>query len=243
MNKDLAGILPTREMYSELQKAFDHFNVHLFGGVIPQCLITLQRKKSTQSYFLIERFTNRDGIKVDEIALNPSYFAVQTLEDSMRDLVHEMAHIHQHHFGKPGRSRYHNDEWAQTMMSIGLIPSETGRPGGKKTGDKMDDYADPNGAFKKACNQLLTKDFTLSWLDRFPVSIKQLAHTLHQLPEETVAAMTEEELSNLSIHLDEDTQKKPSTICYSCPLCVMKVWGKPNLHVICGACSVTLQVN
>ena len=28
-------------------------------------------------------------------------------------LVHEMAHLQQHHFGKPSRMSYHNKEWAR----------------------------------------------------------------------------------------------------------------------------------
>jgi hypothetical protein len=47
-------------------------------------------------------------------------------------LVHEQAHLWQHHFGKPGRGRYHNREWAAKMVEIGLIPSATGEPGGKQ---------------------------------------------------------------------------------------------------------------
>lgn len=42
---------PTTTAYSELQQAFDHFNMELFEGLLPPCLITLQRKKRTMGYF------------------------------------------------------------------------------------------------------------------------------------------------------------------------------------------------
>ncbi|MBM5564638.1 SprT-like domain-containing protein, partial [Klebsiella quasipneumoniae] len=85
-------------------------------------------------------FVSRDGGTTDEIAMNPAYFAVCPPEEIMQTLVHEMAHLWQHHFGKPGRRGYHNKEWAERMEEIGLMPSSTGKPGGAKTGDKMADY-------------------------------------------------------------------------------------------------------
>lgn len=68
---------PTAQAYAELQAAFDHYNRELFGGELPPCLITMQREKRTYGYFSSERFVHRhDRSKTDEIAINPSYFAV-----------------------------------------------------------------------------------------------------------------------------------------------------------------------
>ncbi|WP_425545071.1 hypothetical protein, partial [Caenispirillum bisanense] len=74
----------------------------------------------------------------------------------------------QHHHGKPGRGRYHNLEWAAKMEALRLMPSDTGAPGGKRTGDSVSDYVIEGGAFEAACMSLLTQDYTLSWPDRFP---------------------------------------------------------------------------
>lgn len=159
---------PTSETYSELQLAYDTFNDKLFGGALPQCLITLQREKQTCGYFSYQRFANKAGEKTDEIALNPSLFAVTPLLETMQTLVHEMTHLWQYHFGEPGRGRYHNQQWADKMESIGLMPSSTGRPGGKKTGDRMADYAIKGGLFLEVCSEMLTNDYKISWYDRFP---------------------------------------------------------------------------
>jgi predicted SprT family Zn-dependent metalloprotease len=43
-------------------------------------------------------------------------------------MTNEMAHLEQHHFGKPSRSGYHNKEWAGMMKAVGLIPSDTAAP-------------------------------------------------------------------------------------------------------------------
>lgn len=100
--------------------------------------------------------------------MNPAYFAVCPPEEIMQTLCHEMCHLWQHHFGKPGRRGYHNKEWADFMEAIGLMPSSTGAPGGARTGDKMADYAIEGGRFLEAYESLMTDDYRISWMDRFP---------------------------------------------------------------------------
>jgi hypothetical protein len=43
-----------------------------------------------------------------------------------------MAHLWQWEFGSPYKNGYHNTEWAGKMIEIGLMPSDTGLPNGKK---------------------------------------------------------------------------------------------------------------
>ena len=50
---------PTREVYAELQDAFSHFNLTLFGSTLPPCLITLQRERRTYGYFSSQRFVHQ----------------------------------------------------------------------------------------------------------------------------------------------------------------------------------------
>ena len=38
---------PTPEAYTELERAYNHFNVHQFGGSLPPCILTLHRKRRT----------------------------------------------------------------------------------------------------------------------------------------------------------------------------------------------------
>ncbi|HIE17406.1 MAG TPA: hypothetical protein EYP71_04350, partial [Dehalococcoidia bacterium] len=89
-----------------------------------------------------------DGdVVVDEIALNPTHFKERTMAQTLSTLVHEMCHLWQHHFGKPPRGNYHNKQWATKMLSCGLIPSDTGREGGKQTGQNMTHYIEDGGVF------------------------------------------------------------------------------------------------
>ncbi len=125
---------PTTQVHQALQFAYDFFNRSLFAGQLPPCLISLQRKAKTQGYFSFRRFISEDGRYTDEIALNPEFFGVLPVLDTLSTLVHEMCHLWQQHFGSPGRRGYHNKEWADKMEAIGLMPSDTHKPGGKRTG-------------------------------------------------------------------------------------------------------------
>jgi hypothetical protein len=163
--------LPTKQNYDELSHAYDFFNRRLFGGELPGCLFTLQRKSRSMGYFGFERFVSRDQAKSDEIALNPEYFATRPVGDVLSTLVHEHVHQWQRRFGNPPRRGYHDQEFAAKMEAIGLMPSNTGTPGGKTTGEKMSHYIMADGPFIHACKELLQTSFVIVWYDRFPVQM------------------------------------------------------------------------
>jgi predicted SprT family Zn-dependent metalloprotease len=136
--------MPTMQVYIDLQMAFAYLNAGLFNFGLRHCLITLQRKTGAGGFFAGGRFNTRDRSEVvDEIALNPTYFAKQTDTDILAILAHEMCHLWQHHSGRRPRRAYHDQEWATKMVSIGLIPSDTGLPGGKQVGARMSHYVEP----------------------------------------------------------------------------------------------------
>ncbi|HYD60538.1 MAG TPA: SprT-like domain-containing protein [Noviherbaspirillum sp.] len=239
--KHVRPVPPTLTIYRELQTAFEHFNAQLFGGALPDCVITLQRQKKTQAYFSFQRWGDTETrVYIDEIALNPEYF-VLGIRETMQSMVHEQAHLWQYHFGTPGRKRYHNAEWADKMQAIGLMPTSTGKPGGKRTGESISDYVIEGGPFESAFKELMTTDFTFRWLDRFPASVQNMAHTLNQLPEEVQLAITEQEAHALAIRIVEQEPKKVTQWRYMCPMCELKVWGKPSLQIKCMEHDVQLE--
>ena len=84
----------------------------------------------------------------------------------MKTLVHEMVHSWQHHHGTPSRAGYHNKQWADKMEEVGLTPSSTGKPGGKRVGQSMSDYATEGGVFLSVFDELIAEGFALTWHDR-----------------------------------------------------------------------------
>lgn len=253
---------PTEEAYDEMQKAYDFYNEQLFDNSLPPCLLTFQRSKRTYGYFSRGRFIKRDGQRADEIAMNPEYFAVLPLIVVLQTLVHEMAHCWQHAFGQPTRNRYHNREWAAKMEAIGLMPSHTGEPGGRKVGQQMDDYCIPGGSFALTTQKLLETGFAITWLDRYPApppSRFRPSPSSNPNPDPADGNMESIKGNELGVAspgrpdaLSPPVLLHPGLVeavnhgnrslraRYMCPTCLVKVWGKPTLNIICGDCSIRL---
>jgi predicted SprT family Zn-dependent metalloprotease len=163
----MESVTPTQEAYDELNHAYYHFNKELFNSILPGALITIVRSKSSKGYFFQEAFSDGETT-ADEIALNPAYLKSRPLDQALSTLVHEMIHLWQFRFAKPGRGRYHNKEWANKMEELGLMPTSTGSPGGRKTGDRVTHYIIEGGAFAAAAKSLIEDHaFAISWGDRF----------------------------------------------------------------------------
>lgn len=252
---------PTATTYAELDHVYRVFNAELFDGALPHCMLTLQRKKRTMGYFSSRRFGHRAGQRTDELALNPEYFGIVPLVEIMQTIAHEMVHLWQSHFGTPGRGRYHNEEWAARMESIGLMPSSTGKPGGRRTGDFVADYPAPGGKFLKACELLLTQAFTISWYDLFPPpggfsgghhdavreSLLPAAADAALAIAISVQATESEGTSGASspaggAALSPAGANKSNRSKYACecerPL---HVWGKPGLRISCMQCGAAFS--
>ena len=206
---------PTAEAYGEFQKAYDFYNRRLFEGRLSQCLITFQRKNRAYGYFSGDRWKSGRA-KTDEIALNPDFFP-EGIEETLSTLVHEMVHLWQHHFGKPGRRGYHNREWAGMMLELGLHPSDTGKPGGKMTGDHMGEYRIKNGMFDVVTKELLSKGFKVSWQDQAAIVTRGSS---------SVAVVTR----------PRNTRQK-----FTCKKCGLNAWAKPGAKLVCGECKKPLR--
>lgn len=120
------------------------------------------------------------------------------------------------------------------MKAVGLMPSDTGKPGGKQTGERMADYAIEGGVFDQAFEKLVNSDFRITWYDYFPsrhVTAQALQAALEGAVEgvdpENVTAPTEGPAST----------SKPTRVKYTCAPCKINLWGKPSLKLICGECS------
>ncbi len=209
------AITPTQRTYNTLDDAYRFFNQRLFGGKLPGCLITMQRSAKAYGYFAGGRFGSPDGKEMtDEIALNPSHFRSRTTEQSLSTLVHEMAHLQQHHFGTPGRTSYHNKEWARMMRAVGLIPSDTGAPGGREVGQKVSHYIEDGGKFALACAELVSHGFDALYVELWG---------------EGEAAKRK--------------KKTASKTKYTCPACCVNAWAKPQTALICGDCEEPMEAD
>jgi len=230
-------IPPTTEQAAAIQALYDLFRDRLFHGELPACVLNFSREKErVAGFFAAKRWRNDEGEIVHEISLNPRSTVFQSPTQIASTLAHEMVHLWQAEYGKPSRGGYHNQEWAGKMESIGLMPSDTGAPGGHKIGQKISDYVLPGGPFALLLEQLNTHSI-LPW-QAVESLTRSGAHTPPPRPEHPYTQQEEdgpaphEELTSL------DDKKKHR---YSCPICRVNVWGKPALNIVCGICHAQLQ--
>ena len=217
---------PTMIQYTEFNQAFDYLNSALFGGELPKVLVTFSRKPRMLGYFSPERWerTNNPEDRAGEISFNPDSFESRTAEDVLSTLAHEMAHAWQHHLGKPSRSGYHNVEWGTKMESIGLMPSNTGEPGGKRTGQQMTHYIIEDGPFAEAAVDLMALGWAIQYVDRAG------RFTAAPGPGPAPAPVTG------SPKKGPAAPKPPTRVKFVCPTCKAAAWGKPALNLVCADC-------
>lgn len=246
--------------YTELQQAFDFFNEHLFNNELPNLLITLQRGRYTYGYFSPDRFTGKSIIS--ELALNPDYFGERSLSDTLSTLAHEMCHVWQFYAPvKNCRGGYHDRIWGKKMESIGLMPSNTGREGGRKTGQQMTHYIIQGGLFQDVVYNLINSGFEISWYDKYSqhaeIPVSKLNHDIlidwiNKTPKNNVQLIEKltKTVNSHSINLLNDNngvnlirpipRAKGTRSKFCCISCGLNAWAKPTALLICGTCNKTM---
>lgn len=235
----MAETNPTDKNYSSWREVYDYFNAGVFSNALPGCIITFQRQRDTYGFLAGSRFESSDSrTKIDEIALNPSYFDKHDTRYILSVLVHEMAHQYQWHFGKPGQNGYHNKTWARLMIEIGLVPTDTGGPGGKATGRHVQHFIRPEGPFDRLCTEFLN--------DGFVIPYKETSLWEGMVPPSLGDAEKQSAVERLKQKAEEQRKKKAASKSrYTCPNChpLIHVWGKPHLRIDCGECGARFEID
>ncbi len=199
---------------------------------------------------------------LDELGLHPGFFTLRPVEEVLSTLVHEMVHHWQDRLGSPSRSNPHNRQWASKMREIGLEPSATGLPDGKDTGMHMSHYIQPEGAFMRACRDLLAQGFELQWFDRhiprtsYDSNSRQQAlqeagvvlevspppvQTIAPSPAVTAAPTAPQAEPLLPPIILPQPPRPVDRVRYTCPTCQLKAWAREGVDIHCGACEMALE--
>lgn len=215
---------PTADQFGAYRAMFQHFNRELFNGELPEPLLNFSRgPQSTVAFFAFERWLNSaSNARTHEISLNPRHLADGSACDTAQSLVHEMVHQWQYTYGTPARKGYHNVEWSQKMIAVGLQPIDckTGKPA--MSAHSMNDAVIPGGAFECAF-KALPADALLPWSC---IEARPTPATPAPAPTSGDEGEGDEPA--------EPTQPKPrNKTKYSCPTCKANVWGKPGLSIAC----------
>jgi hypothetical protein len=94
-----------------------------------------------------------------------------------------------------------------TYTSFYLVPSNTGEPGGKSTGDRVSHFIREGGLFDKACATFLTDHAALLYQD--------------------LAYSTAEDEPTVRNRL----RKAASKTRYVCPACGLRAWARPGAQI------------
>lgn len=119
---------PTLEQYGDFQAAFQHLNLEVFGGALPDTMLTLARTRHASGYVIPDGFHVRgvaDGEKTPEIGLNPVRFSNRTAEQVLAALAVEMVKLAQHVEGTGSPDNYLNKDFYRRAGDMGLIAGGT----------------------------------------------------------------------------------------------------------------------
>jgi SprT-like family len=200
---------PTLKLFGLVQAAYNFFKTNLFSNELSRVILTLNHYAKSYGYYLHSAWLDEAQIILPEINISPKALALPSI-DIMAILVHEMAHHYQYLHGNPGRSGYHNREFAKIMYSLGLMCSDTGKPGGRITGQRMSHYTIKGGKFENVFFDM-PQEYILPFR-AFP-SIKRVRGQF---------------------------SKNKSKSTYHCYGCGINLWGRPKANVICGDCELQL---
>lgn len=226
------SLLPTAEAYGQLNGVYDYFNKTLFKGKLLRPVLTLTRNPRVGGYFCAGAFQNLEGSVAHELSLNPFYIDLFGDDGFYAVLVHEMCHLARYEIGGLNRKRqrrdapgYHSAVWGSQMQAVGLMPSHTGKPGGRRTGYSMSHYVIKGGPFDLACRELLISGERINWRGVWP--------GLTTRPAGPEAPASREPGTALAPARNTRTR-------FICPVCDVKAWSRASARLACTDCDTPL---
>lgn len=216
------GLTPTEAICAELQGAYSYLNKALFGGELPECVLSLERNnRATLGFFAPNSFVSLAGNTVHQISINPHHILAQPDVEVLSTLLHEMCQLAIWELTKPKKiTAYHCKKWAALMLAVGLQPTNDGTPEGKPTGHNMTHLIIPDGLFDRASRFLLDRGFALSW------------GLAKQQFEDDIASPNSGGGGGSSD--GKKKARKKGKVKFSCPTCGALAWAAPSRRLICG---------
>lgn len=122
-----------KRIYSELYRAFDHFNKHFAENKLPKPVITIQEsgRKNAYGWFGNSFWVDKDmQTSVPEINLSAEYLA-RGANGILETLLHEMAHYYNaiNEIRDCSSGQYHNKHFKRAAEMFGLGVERTGNRG------------------------------------------------------------------------------------------------------------------
>jgi hypothetical protein len=136
------------------------------------------------------------------------------------------------------------------MIEIGLMPSDTGKPNGKQTGQGILHYPIIGGVFILSCNSLLVNQEILQHLcldsnSALPSRVNYqdefaALNGIEQAYARLLLNVIAHDVDAYSVTSKVIEAKKKVKVKYTCLSCEINVWGKPGLLLKCNSCNLDL---
>lgn len=216
------AINPAIEQSTGISDVTDYLNEHLFEGKLPRAMVIFTRNpKVIGGYFSPSKWFNSNGQAVDEVAINANTMVEGDEIELFQVLIHELSHQWQFHRGTPGRGGYHNREWADFVMSIGLKPINVQDPDAE-TGDSITTVLITGGKAMKVLAGM-PEELTIPFYSEI-------------LGDPTVPAPDDNKGDGIPDETPVPKPKSGSRTKYTCSQCGTNLWGKAELHIQCIPC-------
>lgn len=253
---------PSPIQVNSFQWLYDHFNEELFNSSLPDVMLNFSRRKGMVSFFKAKEWYDYEEDEhgeemmrdeYGEISLNPDKLDKEPLV-TCSYIVREMVHVWQSLYGVPSKCKgYHNKEWANEMMRVGLTPVSQDKPG-KQTGMKVFHTIEFDGKYSTVFSKIPPRKY-LPFKTTVPIREELKAQMIlesinkkrEEEGEEPLEELIEfEERNGLVINMAGIEEKRhdnaKNKFTYQCPGCHTKVWGKDGIDLICGACQCGYEI-
>lgn len=143
------------------EAALRYFNERLFENALPEMELNFSVKSFLKGFYCPAGWFGEEEEDIDEFSMNPAVLRLPPRE-GLSVLVHKMCHYWQFGHGHPGRRARHDDEWADKMIEIGLLPCSAPKHGITLPGQRVGHSIVRGGRFDQACDQM-PQDALLTW--------------------------------------------------------------------------------
>lgn len=217
---------PTAELYADFDFIRHYLTDRHFAGSMPPCVVTFNRRPRGIAYIGADTFENIVGETAHELSFNIAKLRQHDDRFAMSVVACALVGVWRQTHGPRGKGNrpptkgYCDRSMASKMEEIGLVPSDTGTPDGKKrTGYGISYYIAEGGPFDLDARELLATGFRIRWRDH-PSQLPRIEH---------------DEASS-----EGAPQKKATRVRFECPECEQLAWAKATAVLECGVCHCAL---
>ncbi len=158
---------PSQEILDDWIALFNALNWRLFNDALPYPHFSFKCQAGSFGFYRPESYNRSDGPYCGEIVMNPAYYIPDDPKPFVATFVHQLVHHWQYYFGSPGKIGYHNREWADQMLAVGLQPTQDNTEGGREIGYTMHQRIIGGGALDRVLDDFMTDRQILRWRECF----------------------------------------------------------------------------